>query len=122
GGPDDQGKPDLPLEGPGLLHRLADAGGRDGLSDGEQHLLEGLSVLGTPDDVRVGAQEAHAPALQYAGPVKVDGQVEAGLASEGGEDGVRSLALDHPLDRLDGERLYVDAVGDVLVGHDRRRV
>ena len=39
-----------------------------------------------------------------------------------GEQALGSLAGDHGLDRLDGQRLEVDDVGDGRVGHDRRRV
>ena len=51
-----------------------------------------------------------------------DGQVEAGLAAERRQQAVRPLALDDARDDVDVERLDVDDVGDVLVGHDRRRV
>ena len=60
--------------------------------------------------------------LEHAGVGELGREVEACLASERGQQCVRLFARDHPLDRLDGKRLEVDAVGHLLVGHDRGRV
>ena len=49
-------------------------------------------------------------------------QVERGLAAEPGEQALGLLLGDDRLDRLDGQRLEVDDVGDRGVGHDRGRV
>ena len=46
----------------------------------------------------------------------------AGLAAEAGEEALGPLAGDDRLDRGDRQRLEVDGVGDLGVGHDRRRV
>ena len=61
-------------------------------------------------------------ALEDAGLGQRHREVERRLAAEPGEQAVRPLARDHRLDRVDGQRLEVDGVGDVGVGHDRRRV
>ena len=49
-------------------------------------------------------------------------QVQPGLAAESGEQPLRPLFGDDLLDRLDGQRLEVDGVGHLGVGHDRGRV
>ena len=61
-------------------------------------------------------------ALEDAGLGQGRREVERGLAAEAGEQALRPLLRDDGLDRLDGERLEVDRVGDRRVGHDRRRV
>ena len=61
-------------------------------------------------------------ALEDALARELDAQVERRLAAEAGQDAVRLLALEDALDRLDGQRLEVDDVGDARVGHDRGRV
>ena len=60
--------------------------------------------------------------LEHARLVQRDGEVERGLAAEGRQQGVRSFRRDHPLDELGRERLDVGRVGELGVGHDRRRV
>ena len=51
-----------------------------------------------------------------------DRAVERGLTAEGGEHGVGALAGDDRLDDLGRDRLDVGRVGELGVGHDRRRV
>jgi hypothetical protein len=48
--------------------------------------------------------------------------IEGGLAAEGRQDRVGTLAIDHLRDRLGVERLEVGRVGPLGVGHDRRRI
>jgi hypothetical protein len=91
---------------PGLLHRGA----------------EGLAVLGAVDRLVVSADQLDAEALENAVVVQRLGQVERGLAAQGREKGVRPLALDHLRDRAGEQRLYIGPVGELGVGHDRRRV
>ena len=60
--------------------------------------------------------------LQDALVVQGHGRVQRGLAAQGGEHGVRALDGDDLLQRLGGDRLDVGGVGELGVGHDRRRV
>ena len=69
-----------------------------------------------------GADQLDAVALQHARLVEGDGQVERRLAADGRQDRVGLLVGDDLLERFDGERLDVGAVGQLRVGHDRRRV
>ena len=61
-------------------------------------------------------------ALEDARLGQRDREVERGLAAEPGQQALGPLAGDDRLDRLDGQRLEVDDVGDGRVGHDRGRV
>ena len=80
--------------------------------------LEELPVFGLLDDLGIGADHLHPVALQDAGVGHRDGGVEAGLAPQGGEDGVGALPLDDLHDHLRGDGLDVGAVGHLRVGHD----
>ena len=53
------------------------------------------------------------------------GQTALNLAmalSEAGQQALRLLLGDDRLDGLDGQRLEVDRIGDLRIGHDRRRI
>ena len=105
-----------------LLPALHDRALRGRLPDALQEVAEQPAILGQADRLHRGAEQAHAVAVQHARVVQLDGQVEAGLAAQGGQQPVRALALDDALDDRDRERLDIDDVCDVLVGHDRGRV
>ena len=50
--------------------------------------------------------------------MEVHGQVQPGLAAQGGQDGVGLLLGDDLLHAGQVQRLDIHVVGDVLVGHD----
>ncbi len=94
-------------------HRLADL----------QHPgLEQLAVFGHLDGLERRAQQLDAVLREHAGLGQLDRQVEPGLAAQGRQQRVGPLALDDPLDRGHRQRLQVDRVRDLGVGHDRGRV
>ncbi len=84
--------------------------------------LELLAVLGGGDGGGVGADQLDAFALEHARLDQLHGQVERGLAAQGGQQGVGVLALDDLGQDLDVERLHVGGVREVGVGHDGGRV
>ncbi len=84
--------------------------------------LEERAILGDLDRFDRRSQQLDAVAFEDAGLVEFDGEIEPGLAAEGRQQRVGPLAGDDRLDRRDGQRLEVDRVGDLGVGHDRRRV
>ena len=118
GGPDDDGIADGVGKVHGVLHALHHVGGDAGLADLLHGVLEALTVLGLPDGLGAGAQELHVVLGQDALLVEVHGQVETGLSAQGGQDRVGPLLLDDLGHRGDVQRLDIDVVGDVLVGHD----
>ena len=87
-----------------------------------EQILEQLAVFGGADRLDGRAQDLHVVAFEDAAVGELDGQVEAGLAAEAGEQRVGPLAGDDQLEELGGERLDVGPIGDVRVGHDRGRV
>ncbi len=126
--PDDGRQPDVVQRalGRGVAlgrRRAADDRARCvGLADPVEQVPEALPVLGHLDRLERRAEQTHVMALEHAGAGQSDGQVERRLAAEPGQQPVGSLAGDHRLHGLDRERLEVDRVGDVRVGHDRGRV
>ena len=118
GGPDDDWVADALGEGDGVLNALHHQGGDAGLADGLHAVLKALAVLRLADGLGGGAQQPDAVLLQHAAFMEGHGQVQAGLAAQSGQDGVGPLHLDDLGDRVDVQRLDVDVVGNVLIGHD----
>jgi hypothetical protein len=83
---------------------------------------EGLAVLGAVDRLVVRSDQLDAEALEGAVVMEGLGEVEGGLAAQCRKQRVGPLALDHPGDRARQERFDVGAIGELRVGHDRRRV
>ena len=121
-GPDDDRVADLLGGGQRLLDGAADRRARGVGADRPDDVLEDLPVLAAVDRVDVGADELDAVLLQHAVLVQADGDVERGLPAEGGQQRVGALLGDDLLDELRRQRLDVGGVGDLGVGHDRRRV
>ena len=74
------------------------------------------------DRARVGADQLHAVPLEHAALGERHRDVERRLAAHRRQQRVRPLALDHLLDELRRDRLDVGAVGELRIGHDRRRI
>ena len=118
GGTDDDGVVDLVGEGHGGVHRLHHVGDDAGLTDGLHGVLEALAVLRLADGLGGGPQQADGVLVQIALLVEAHGQIQAGLSAQSGQDGVRLLFFDDLGHRGDVQRLDIDVVRDVLVGHD----
>ena len=108
------------------LHRLLD-GVRDVAAGhvraGREHeLLELLAVLALLDRLDLRADQLDAVLREDPRLVERDRRVERGLAAQGREHRIRTLLGDDRLERLVVDRLDVGRVGEVGVGHDRRRV
>ena len=130
--------------GPGAAHRerRADHHGIAEILDGHQTFIEGVTdrracglrahlvhdlleefpVLPALDGVDVRTDEFHAVALEYAVFRQRHSRVQRGLSAEGGQQRIGALLLDDLFDHLGGDRLDVGGVGELRVGHDRRRV
>ena len=83
---------------------------------------EQLAVLGAGDRLVVGADQLDAVALQRAVVVQRLGEIQRGLPAQRRQQRVGALALDHLRHRTRQQRLDVGRVGELRVGHDRRRV
>ena len=84
--------------------------------------LKELSLLSASDDLSVGADHLHAVLFEDPAAGKIHGQVEPGLPTQRGQDGVGFLDLDHLLQHLPGQRLDVGAIRRARIGHDRGRI
>ena len=120
---DDDRQPDLGGDGPGLVERVGDARAGHVEADLDHRVLEPLAVLGRGDGLGVGPDHLRRPRhADQALLVEGHGDVEPGLAAERRQHGVGPLALDDQGQHLGRQRLDVGPVGEVRVGHDRRRV
>ena len=91
---------------PDLLHRLA----------------EQLAVLGLVDGLGRGADHLDAELLQHAHLAERQRAVQRRLPAHGRQQRVRPLLLDDLRHDLRRDRLDVGGVGELRVGHDRRRI
>ena len=106
--------------------RLVDGGGGAGPRHIEpclQHrVLEAAPVLGAVDRFERGTDQRDAEPVEIAGLRERDRDVQCGLAAERREQRIGAFPLADREDRPRRERLDVRAVGELGVGHDRRRV
>ena len=70
------------------------------------------------DAVAVGAQQLHLALFQDALLLQLHGQVQAGLAADAGDDGIRPLLAQDAGYILQGQGLHIHLIGDGGVGHD----
>ena len=118
GGADDDGIADDIGKIQRIVQILDHLGGDDGLVQLFHRVLEQLAVLGTVDRVRFAGQQADAAAVEETAAGQLHREVQAHLAAEVRQDGVGLFLLDDALDDLGGQRLDVDMIGNVRVGHD----
>src|SRR4029077_19535888 len=121
-GPDDDWVAEHARDVDALVQAAADAAARHLGAQADDDALEPLAILAGPDRVDVGADQLDVVLLQDALVVQGHGRVQRGLAAQGGQYGVRALDGDDLLQRLGGDRLDVGGVGELGIGHDRRRV
>src|SRR5215469_14319590 len=98
----------------------------------EADLLHGVfkveSVLGFLDGFHVGANQLHVELFEHAIVGQLDGEVERGLAADGGKNGKSRRGRELAFDANDlfqifaSERLDVGTVGKLGIGHDGGRV
>ena len=118
----DEREPDLARDVHRFGERVRGARRRHGETDLLHRDLEPLPVFGGLDGVDARADQLDAELVEHAGLVQLDREVERGLPAERRQQRVGPFDLDHPPQRLDVERLDVGRVGELGVGHDRRRV
>ena len=99
-----------------------DASGRDLAAELLDDLLERLAVLAALIASMVAPISSTPYFSRTPASCERDRGVQRGLAAEGGQQRVGALLGDDLLDELRGDRLDVGGVGELRVGHDRRRV
>ena len=121
-GAHDQGQAHFPGIGPGGVHSGNGGIGRLRLADVVEKVAEILPILGFADGFQGGAEETDVVPFQDAGVSQGYGQVQPGLAAQSRQDALRLFPLDNALDDLYGQRLDINPVGNVAVGHNSGRV
>ena len=112
----------------GLAVRLLEGGGvgearlRRLEADLRHRLAEELAVLGLVDGLGVGADHLDAELVEHAHLLQRQRGVERRLPAHGRQQGVGTLLLDDLGDDLGRDRLDIGGVGEIRIGHDRRRV
>ena len=106
----------------GFLVALGDAALRDREADARHRFAEQLAVFGDRDRVRRRADQLDAVLLERAGLGERHRDVERRLTAHRRQDRVGALLLEDQLDELGRHRLDVRPIGELRIGHDRRRV
>ena len=81
-----------------------------------------MTVFAAFNRVDVGTDEFNTVLLKHPGLVQVDGRVERGLSTQGGQQRVRAFLCDDRFDDFRVDRFDVGGIRDVRVGHDGRGV
>ena len=118
GGPHDDRVANLMGEFQGGLQVGHHQGGDDRLADPLHRVLEKLAVLRLVDGIGIGSQQPDAVFREESLFRELHGQGQPGLSAQGGQQAVRLLLPDDPLDRLQGQGFDVDLIRHGAVGHD----
>ena len=101
-----------------FLDAVADLGRNDGLVNGEAEFLEELAVFGFLDIGEICTQDFYAALFQNAFLGKLNGKVEACLAAKAGNQCIRALVSYYLGNVVKFERLHINLVGYMGIGHD----
>ena len=102
GGADDQGQAHTGGDLAGFGHGVDGDVVRFGFADFVEESAEKIAIFGAADGLQGGSQQSDVVAFQDAGVGQGHGEVESGLAAEGGEQTVGPLAGDDALQDFDG--------------------
>jgi hypothetical protein len=81
-----------------------------------------IPVFSFLDTIQGGSHQLYAAAVQYPFFSKLESQIQAGLPSHGGQEAIRSLPFDNPLQKFNGKGFYINSVSNLLIRHNRRRI
>ncbi len=121
-GTDDGRVADAGLDVDRFFQRVRDRSGRALQADLTHGHAEQLAVFGHADRIALGADQLDVVLLQHAVVGQVQRAVQRGLAAHGRQQRVGLFLGDDLLDRLPVDRLDVDGVGHLRVGHDGGRI
>ena len=119
---DDRRIADLGLDLERLLERFRDFGFRTVEADVDHRAAEQLAILGHADRIARRTDQLDAVFFEHAVIGEIERAVERGLAAHRRQQRVGPFLGDDLFDGLPVDRLDVDRVGRVRVGHDRRRI
>ncbi|MNJ23175.1 hypothetical protein D3C77_175540 [compost metagenome] len=122
GGTDDAGEADHLLHLPRLFHVVGDAGARALQANALHGDVEATTIFRLVDGIGGGTNHLHTELRQHAVLLQIQRAVERGLATHGGQHGIRTLFLDDLAHHFPGDGLDVGGVRHLGVGHDGGRV
>ena len=122
GGADDDGVTYLTGYTKRGLNVVCNVAGNAGLAYLTHGVAEKLPVLCLVNGGYIRAEEAHAVSRQRSVTAELHGYGKPRLAAEPREQAVRPLLFDDAAYRFGSQRLKVYLVGEVLIGHDSRRI
>ena len=83
---------------------------------------EFLAVFGLVDDIGLGADHLNAVFGQHTRRIKRQGAVQRRLPTHGRQERIGAFLGDNLFDKFRGDRLDIGGIGQIRIGHDRRRV
>ncbi len=105
-----------------FVDRIGEPGPKNREADLLHRGLEARAILGGVDRLATRADQLDVEALEHTRVIQRDREVQCGLAAERRQQRVGALTLDDPSQGVDVEWLDIGRVGELRVGHDRRRV
>src|ERR1700722_15326410 len=120
--PDDEGKAELIAQTQGVFRIIDERGSRNFEADFAAGILEPQPVFGDFDGAERCANHFYLVFFENAAFGQFDGEIEGGLAANGGQERIGSLAGKNFLQIFLGQRLDVSAVSQLGIGHDRGRI
>ena len=118
GGAHDHGIADLSGKLHGAVQIFHHLAGNDGLVQLFHGVFKQLAVLGTVDGVRLAGQQAHTAFIQKAVAGQLHADVQAHLAAQIGQNGIRLFLFDDALHHAHLHGLDIHMVGHVGVCHN----
>ena len=103
---------DLLRDPQSVLDRVRDVGGKDRLTERFAELLEQLAILCTLNAAAFRSQQLGAALGKHAFLFKLHRQIQPGLATDAGQDGVRPLIANDFGDIFERQRLHIHLVGN----------
>ena len=122
GRPDDSRKADLRLHRERLFHAVRNSRTRGLEADVRHGTPEQLAVFRHVDGAPRGADHLDIEFLEHALAHQIERRVESGLAAHGRQQGAGPLLLDDACDGAPVDRLDIDRIGALRVGHDGGRI
>ena len=113
---------DLFGRGDALLHIVRDLRRQHRFTQPLAQLLEQFAILSLLDALERGAQNLDLTLLQHALLGQLHRQIQTRLPAQPRHDGIGTLVTDDLGHVFERQRLHVNLVGDVRIGHDRRGI
>ena len=121
-GANDDGEADFFSEGNRAVNVLNDRRLRNGLIDCLHCLFEQIAILSVSDGIGRSAQNFHIEFIEHARIFEFDGKIQARLSAERRQQSVGAFLLNHVRQKFERQRLHINFVRGVDVGHNRRGV